>query len=117
MAQRILTFQSLSSKFRQDVILDNVSVTIVLEWNSRAGYWFVTISDGVYTLSKKKLVANWPLLRQSIASFPSLKGSIIALQDDANAANEITYDNLNDGWGFYYITEEELNSWEINNGL
>ena len=97
--QKIPTYQDKSSKFVQDIILDDVSVTLTMKWNSRAGYWFVSITDGTYELLNKKLVANWPIFRQSRASFPVLTGSIIALKEDSNGEDEITYDNLNNGCG------------------
>lgn len=117
MAQLIPVFQDKSSKFRQDVILGTVSVTLSFQWNSRAGAWFVSLNDGTHELLSKKLVGNWPLLRRNRASFPTITGDIIALKMDQDAATEVTYDNLNNGWDLYYITAEELVEWEIINGV
>lgn len=117
MAQVIPTYQDKGSKFSQDVIIGGISVTLTLKWNARAGYWFVSISDGEYEIIGKKLVGNWPLLKQSRALFPNLSGDIIAFQTDTSAEGEITYDNLNNGWTLYYVTDEELESWEDANGI
>lgn len=117
MATIVPTFQNKSSKFRQEIILDGLAVTLILEWNSRAGYWFLTITDGIFTLWRKKLVANWPIFRQSRAAFPNLRGSIIALKTDLEAGPEVTYENLNAGWTLYYLTEEEVDQWEVDYGL
>lgn len=113
----IPTFQNKSSKFRQDIILNTISVTLTFQWNARAGYWFVSITDGTYELLSKKLVANWPLLRRSRASFPTLTGDIIVLKTDQEAEGELTYDNLNNGWTLYYLDKFELVQWEISNGV
>lgn len=117
MAQIVQTFQNKSSKFKQDVILDNVAVTLTFEWSVRSGYWFVTITDGTYTLGRKKLIANWPILRQSAALFPTIQGSLIARRTDLEADSEVTYDNLNSGWTLYYYDRFELADWEADNGL
>jgi len=117
MAVIIPTFQNKSSKFRQDIILGGISVTLIFQWNTRSGHWFVSISDGIHELKSKKLVGNWALLRRSRASFPTLTGDIIALRTDAEAATEITYDNLNNGWTLYYLTEQEVAEWESINGV
>lgn len=117
MAVIIPTFQNKSSKFRQDIVLGTTSVTLVFNWNSRAGYWFVSISDGIYELKSRKLVGNWALLRRARAYFPTLTGDILALKTDLEAEPELTFDNLNNGWTLYYLTAAEIENWETFYGL
>jgi len=117
MAVIIPTFQNKSSKFRQDIILGDISVTLTFQWNARAGYWFVSLNDETYELKSKKLVGNWALLRRNRASFPTFSGDIIALRTDLEAESEITYDNLNNGWTLYYFTALELENWESFYGI
>lgn len=117
MAVIIPVFQNKSSKFRQDLILENIALTFTMQWNSRAGYWFVSLTDGTTELLSKKLVANWPLLKRNKAIFPLLSGDIIAIKTDLEAENEITYDNLNNGWTLLYIDRFELEEWETFYGI
>jgi hypothetical protein len=117
MPQRVPSFQSNSSKFRQDIIIGGVSVTLLLEWNSRSGYWFLSIDDGTYQLENKKVVANWPILRRSRADFPSLSGDFILTQTDLEAASEVNYENLNNGWALFFYDQFELAEWESDNGV
>ena len=117
MAEIIPTFQNKSSKLRQDLILDTISVTLIMEWNIRVNAWFVYISDGTYELKSKKLTGNWPLLKRNRASFPTLSGDIIAIKTDTEAAGELTYLNLNDGWTLFYLNRFELLEWELANGV
>lgn len=117
MAEIIPTFQKNSSKFRQDLILGTVSVTLVFNWNTRVGAWFIDLSTDTCELKSKKLVANWPLIRRNRASFPCLTGDIVALKTDLEAGGEITYDNLNNGWTLFYLDRFELAEWEIENGV
>lgn len=117
MAIKIPTFQNKSSKFTQDIILGGVSITLSMRWDSRAGYWFVSLSDGTYSITSKKLVAAWPLLKRNRASFPTLSGDLIALKTDEDVEGELTYSNLNNGYTLYYITQLELFTWESANGI
>lgn len=117
MAIKIPTFQNRSSKFTQVIVLDDVSITLSLSWNTRANYWFLTITDGINVLSSKKIVPNWPILKRNRASFPTLSGDFILLKTDEDVGSEITYDNLNDGYTFYYLTQLEVIEWESANGI
>lgn len=113
----IPTFQKKSSKFRQDIILGNASLTLVCNWSIRSNAWFIDLFNDTCELKSKKLVANWPLIRRNRASFPCLTGDIIAIKTDFDAGGEITYDNLNDGWALYYLDQFELVEWETANGV
>lgn len=113
----IPTFQKNSSKFRQDIILGTALITLIFNWNTRAGAWFIDLKTDTCGLKSKKLVANWPLIRRNRSSFKCLTGDLIALKTDLKAGDEITYDNLNNGWTLYYLDRFELAQWEIDNGV
>jgi len=116
MSQLIPTFQEASSNFEQEIILDGLVVTINMRWNTRAACWLVSLDSNGYTLLNKKLLPNWPLLRQSRASFP-LSGDILALPVDAAVGSILNYNNLNDGFQLVYFDQFEMEAWESLNGI
>lgn len=112
MAEKIPVFQNKSSKFRQDLVVGGISLTMVLRWDTRAGYWFMSINDDNHELLNKKLVANWPIIRRSRASFPTLLGDFFLLKTDLEVGAEVDYDNLGNGWDLFFLDRFETLAWE-----
>lgn len=108
----IPTFQDKASHFRQDIIVDGVALSLRLDFNSRSDYWQMSITDDIYSLYNKKIVANWPILRQSRALFPSLLGDFVLQKSDLDVAADVDFNNLNNGWSFLYLDRLELAEWE-----
>lgn len=115
--QIIPTFQTTSSRFTQDILLGDISVTITLDWNTRAQAWYMSLNDGFDILTSIKLVPNWLLIRQYASSLPNFVGDIYVGRTDTEAGDEITYENLNNGWTLFYVTPEEAEAWENINGV
>jgi hypothetical protein len=75
------------------------------------------MSDETDSISGIKLVPNWLLMRQYQAQMPLFKGDLLMVKTDENITGGITYENLNNGWGLFYVTEDEAIDWEIENGF
>jgi hypothetical protein len=75
------------------------------------------MSDETDSISGIKLVPNWLLMRQYQAQMPLFKGDLLMVKTDENITGGITYENLNNGWGLFYVTEDEAVDWEIENGF
>lgn len=118
MAVVIPTFQTVSSKFVQEIVLDGQLFTVRIHWNSRAQYWLLSIADNAgHSLEGRRLVPNWPVTQQSHFLIPTLPGEILCLQTTENVEGIITYDNLNNGWNLFYLTRQEFREWEASYGI
>ena len=113
----IPSFQKTSSDFRQIINLNNQQVRIRLIYKVRAHSFFMDFTDSDNNfLSGLKLVPNWPLLKNHKALL-NFSGDLMVLKSNDSVEKNITYDNLNNGWSFVYLTEDELSSWRTINGL
>ena len=116
MAQLIPVYLTTSSDFSQELELGNQLINMRIKWNVRNGAPHMDFTDDLgVTLYGIKIVPYWPLLRQ-IKGPTNFKGDLMVLKEDENASTEITYANLGNGQNFYYLTEDEVETWEINNG-
>jgi hypothetical protein len=122
--EKIPTFQTLSSKFRQEIILGDRLMELVIRWNSRSESWFMDIADITdqnvtdQFINGIRLVPNWLLLRQYRSYFPDLEGDLILLKvDEAIEKDEVTYDNLGNGMDLLYADADEAEEWEDFYGL
>jgi len=114
---QIPTFQNKSSNFKQEIQLGDRLVELTIVWNSRSESWYITVVDGEFTLTGIKLVPDWLLLRQYHSFLPELEGDILVSKENLDVEDRITYENLNNGWTLNYITAEEAEQWEDDNGL
>jgi hypothetical protein len=116
---KIPTFQNLSSKFRQDLILGGRTVILELTWNSRAEAWYLYFEDfdSGDILYSTRIVPNFLLLRQYRASIPLFDGDLLVYKTDEEVANEISYENFGNGWDLMYLDEPEAEAWEDTYGL
>lgn len=114
---RIPTFPNLSSDYDLDIELGGQILNLRLTWNVRTEYWAlaVTTPDGT-TYGQFKVVPNW-LLISRIRSAARIPGNLVVLRDDATAPTDITYDSLGTSWGLYYLDPDEVEQWEIDNGV
>ena len=119
---QIPTFQTISSKFLQEIIVANRTLELLVRWISRADAWYMDIKDITEQEIQPeilgiKIVPNWALIRQYRSYLPDLKGDIIAIKTDIEASDDITYNNLNNGWGLFFADFDEVESWEDYYGL
>lgn len=115
----IETFQTLSADFSQTLILDEVLVELRLVWNNRSEYWMLNSYkelDEDNTRYGVKLTKEYPLLFPLKAGL-KLPGDFMIIKTDESIINTINYDNLNNGWDFYYLTSTEVSAWENINGI
>jgi len=115
---KIPTYQTKSGKFKQEILLGGRTLNITIKWNVRCGCWFMDledVDDGSF-LNSIKLVNNWLLLKQYKASIPNLEGDFI-IKPVNTSDEDITYDNLGDGFDLFYATAEEADSWENFYGI
>lgn len=80
MATFELPASSTGEAFQFEVELQGALFTFLFLWNSRDAHWYMTVSDsnGVPILSGRRVVVDWPLLR-NVADLRRPKGEIVAL--------------------------------------
>jgi len=114
---QIPIFQAVSSDFFQEIDLGGQLVQLRMTYNIRVGFFFLTFTDQDGTsLSSIKIVPTWPLLNQ-VKSLLNFSGDLVVIKTDADAGDLITYDNFGNGWDLFYLTEAELATWKVENGL
>ena len=98
------------TRYTETIILENIEYLLTLDWNSREGFWYLTISDidetPIRGLLGIKVVVNWQLNRfVSDVNFP--KGILFTM-------NETDLDPTQENLKLVYVDEE---TWlEIQNG-
>lgn len=103
--------------YEQTVELNGRPYVIHMTWNSRVGYWFLSISDSLGgTIAGVKVVPNWPLLKNHRGQIV-LDGELI-VRPTKEGLDTIEYDGLGTDWYLLYMTPEEVMEWEdIVSGL
>ncbi len=99
-----------------EVKLGAALVTIRMTWNVLSQFWFMTITKGDIGLRSLKCVPTWPLLRQHRAISP-IVGDIMVMRAEATKSDQIAFSDLGTRWKLVYFTEEEIQAWEVENGL
>ena len=114
---QIPTFQTTGADFTQRINLNNQFVKIRLVFNSRVNCWFMDFTDSInITVYGIKIVPDFPLL-QAHKAYLSFSGDLMVFKTNLQVEDIITYDNLNSGQAFLYLTSDEVNLWKANNGL
>lgn len=113
----ISTFQDISADFVQEIELDLQIVTLRIVYNIRNDFFHLNFTDpnGVI-LYGVKIVPNFPLLRGHKA-FILFSGDLFVVKEEQVLGDEITYANFGKGYNLNYFTEEEVNTWETDNGV
>lgn len=94
-------------KYTQFVELEGTTYQLLLEWNARAGGWFLGINDedGNSLAGSLRLVTNWPLLRQKTS--PLLPpGEFFAVTTDG--LGDPGRDDLGNRCTLIYLEEADL---------
>ena len=99
-----------------EVKLGDALVTIRMTWNVLCQFWFMTITKGEIGLRSLKCVPTWPLLRQHRA-ISQVVGDIMVMRAEATKSDQIAFSDLGTRWKLVYFTEEEIQAWEVENGL
>lgn len=114
---QIQAFNAETSDFTQTVLLGLQTVTLRLQWNTRAGFWFVSTKiDAVGEVKSIKCVPNWPLLEQYKATLP-LEGDLMLLPEGLGQPEYPTFDGLGVTHNLHWLSVEELATWRTLNGL
>lgn len=99
------------------VLLPEVAVlTIRLLWNVRESCWHMDVKNNTSELYGIKLVPGVPLLHGLGATSP-VTGDFIVFPVDSRNTQSITYDGLGSDWVLYYITPDEVETWEVTHGV
>lgn len=117
--RRIETFQTQSADFVQVVELDGLIVSLRITFNTRSETWFINEYielDTGKSLYGIKITKDFPLL-WPLKSRIDLSGDFITVRRDDKVDDNITYDNLNNGWDLYYITNDEFVEWKNEHGV
>lgn len=115
---QIPSFQSVSSNFAQEINLNNQVVQLGIAYNVRNAFYHLnqfSDPDG-NILTGIKLTPNHLILNPHKALI-NFDGDLIVLKTDEDAGDVITYDNLNNGYGLFYMTPDEVEQWKVDNGL
>ena len=119
MSELIPVFQDISSKWKNSMVLDDLLINMEIHFNSRSESFYLDLFDveNDFSLIGVKLVPNWLLVRQFRAYMPNLEGDLIVLKTDADVGDRITYDNLGNGYDFFFYDNDEAEDWEDENGV
>lgn len=107
----IIQTQQGASAYDQRVTLDGQAYILRLDWNGRAGAWYLTISDadGVALLRSRKLSTNHPILNRFrfVEGLPP--GELMAT-DPSNSIEYAGYTELGPRRGvtLYYFDAQEI---------
>jgi len=115
----IPTFQTQAADFIQEIELEGILVRLRIVWNSRSENWYLNSYEEVSTGNRLlgiKMVTNFPILLAFKSSI-ELPGNLFVLKSSEGTPNELTYDNLSNGWNFAYLTSEETEAWRNENGI
>ena len=111
MALNIPIDQTSSSIFRQNIIIEDINLTMRFRYSTRTASWYMSLETEDYNIDNLRIVENYPLLKQHKALFPVFDGDFITLKVSEKAINEINYDNFGIDWILLYFTESELDDW------
>lgn len=100
-----------------EIELDGVLTTIRLLFNVRNQDWFFTVTTENYTITLKRIVIDYLILRQYKANFPELPGDFVVKKINESAEDNLTYDNLGNDYALYYYDVNEVNEWLEENNL
>lgn len=107
----LVATQQGASAYRTRVVLDGVTFLLDLNWNGRAGAWYMSLFDatGASLLESRKLVTNRPLLQRFRFQAGLPAGELLAMDPSAKIPYA-QYDALGDGLGvaLYYFDAAEL---------
>ena len=101
----------------QVLVPEKLVLTLRLVWSVRAKARDVTVSTSNGELGMFKLLPSWPLMREHKAISPII-GDIIALPVSASKNQDLSdYSALGNTWGLFWLSPEDVASWEEANGL
>lgn len=107
--------KSADQKF-QVLIPEQIVLTIRLYWNTRSSAWFIDVEGYTSELVGIKVVPRYPLLRNKDAVSP-IFGDLIVVNLTTLKTDFSEYSALGNTWGLFWITPEEVKTWEARNGL
>lgn len=113
----IPVFPTLSSDFSLSITLDLVKCDFRIMWNTSTGYWMINSyeePDNNLVFHGLKILPGYPMF---YTYGPSFSGQIIAMKKGRDIENDITYANFGTGWGLYYVTAEEFDTWRGLSGF
>jgi len=111
------TFQTVSADYTFQLNVENQAANARVIYNVRNGCFSLYFTDGDGNeINSIKIVPNYPLLAAR-KGFTSLRGDFFVFNDGAPGETEITYDNFGNGFNLYYLTADEVEQWEVDNGL
>ncbi len=114
---QIPVFQDISSKWKANIVLENLLVDIEIHWNSRSEAFYMDLFDNEndFRLIGVKILPDWLLVRQFRAYMPNLEGDFLVIKTDDTVGDRITYDNLGNGYDLYFVDRDEAEQWEDDN--
>ncbi len=114
---KIPTFQRVSADTRQTIDLDGVRTSLRLVYNTRSGFFHLSVETEGGRVDGVKLVPGYPVLRYKKETLPDLPGDFMVIRSDDSLGGRVEYDDLGNGWDLFYLTSEEYDTWEDVRGL
>jgi len=114
---QIPVFNSTVSDWEERVTLEDQEIIIRIQWNSRSEFWFADFDNqqGAKLLSRK-LVPIFPISYSHRALFP-IKGDFVLLPESDTSPEYPTFDGLGVTHNLYWLTPDELATWEATLGI
>lgn len=112
-------FQDRSSRYEFDIELAGEVWHLKFSWNAREEAWYMDIQtqNQVDIISGIKMVINYPLLNQYIA-YNLPEGNFILWDLEQNpSTGGVTFDNFGKRYQLIFLSNEELTSGEVINGI
>jgi len=114
---KIPTFQNTAADFVQEINLGGQLVELRIIFDIRNQSFHLEFTDqNSNQILGIKMVPNW-LLLDSHKGFTDFIGDLLILKTNEDAGDEITFDNLDNGWALNFLTPDEVSVWKTDNGF
>jgi len=111
------TFQTESSRFSQQIILDNILCNVIMEYNIRNGSWYFSLSLPSFpdqVIRRVKVVSRYLLIGNYKYLLPNLSGDFMVIKTNNSSDSDVNYDNLGSSFNLIYLSGNEVSDWKKN---
>jgi hypothetical protein len=114
---QIPTFNPQESDWEQRITLGDQELRIRIQWNNRAGFWFMDCDDQQgHVICSRKLVPVIPIYRSHRALLP-IAGDFVLLPESGASSEYPTFESLGSSHTLNWLNTDELVQWEESLGI
>lgn len=114
---QIPTFNPAESDWDMNITLGRQEVNLRLQWNNRAGFWFMDCDDlQGHIIYSRKLVPFLPIYYSHRALLP-IVGDFVLLPLSGASPEYPTFEGLSVTHSLNWMDADELAAWEVNLGI